>query len=113
MNRLLCVPLGFTVRIERSPPEAPGSPGGPPPGTPSGGLPRDLVLHIVSLERAEGTARAEPGPSDGSAANLVPLLAGESAVAAEATASALGSSNAGMSPPNPSEEPPARRRRYN
>ena len=110
MNRLLCVPLGFTVRVERSPPEVPGSPGGPPPGTPSGGLPRDLVLHIVSLEPAEGIARAEPAQSDGSAA---PLLAGESTVAAEATASALGSSNAGMSPPNSSEEPPARRPRHN
>ena len=117
-HRLICVPVGFTVRIERSMPGVPGSPGGPPPGTPehpaarmpSGG-PGSPVLRSVSPEPAEAAAAAEPGPSDHNAATEVPLLAAGATVAAEASASAPSSSGAGVGSPDHSIEPPARRRR--
>ena len=123
LHRLVCVPVGFTVRIERSLPGAPGSPGGPPPGTPerqaatipSGGpgAPRDPVQRCVSPEPAGGTAHAEVEPSECRAATVVSLPARGATVVAETTASAPISSSGGMAFPDNSCEPPARRRRFN
>ena len=122
LHRLVCVPVGFTVRIERSIPGAPGSPGGPPPGTPDSpatipsggpGSPRDPVLRSVSPEPAEGAARDEAVPSQCSDATVVLLPAGGATVVPEATASASRRSSGGMGSPSCTSEPPARRPRFN
>ena len=95
LHRLVCVPVGFTVRIERSLPGAPGSPGGPPPGTPE-----RPAATIPSGGMASPDNSSEP-PARGAT------------VDAETTASAPISSSGGMASPDNSSEPPARRRRFN